>query len=139
MTNPGDIFPPPPSGPSMPPHAFPKGIYREPGVVLLLSLVTCGIYYLYWIYVASAEINAYLGERDTDPLVEVLLALLTCYLYTTYWDYKVGRKIARMQELAGVTVVDNSILYLILNIVGLGFLPHMIQQGHLNEIWAQPG
>ncbi|MDR3710892.1 MAG: DUF4234 domain-containing protein [Capsulimonadaceae bacterium] len=134
MSYSGGVFPPPPNIPPSPP---PKGKYREPGIVLLLSLVTCGIYYLIWIYNASAEMNTYMGERDTDPAMEVVLSLLTCYLYTTYWDYKTGRKIARMQEKAGIAPVDNSLLYLILNLVGLGFLPHLMQQGHLNEIWAK--
>ncbi len=136
MSYSGNVYPPPPSGSDR--NGLPKGQYRDPGVTLLLSLVTCGIYYLYYIYIASAEANAYLGERDTDPMMEVILSLVTCFLYTIYWDYKMAHKIAKMQEIAGVRVIDNAILYLVLNFLGVGFLPHLIQQGQLNEIWAQP-
>lgn len=130
----GGVFPPPPNVR----QPFRRvGKYREPGVMLLLSLVTCGIYYLVWIYQSSAEMLAFTDERDTDPSMEVVLSLLTCYLYTTYWDYKIGHKIARMQEMVGIPPVDNAVLYLILNLCGLGFLPLMMQQGHLNEIWAK--
>jgi hypothetical protein len=30
---------------------------------------------------------------------------------------------------------DNAILYLVLNFVGLGLVPSMIEQGDLNNIW----
>lgn len=135
MADSGGAFPPPPT---VALNSLPKGKHREPGIVLLLTLVTCGIYYLYWIYRVSGEMMAYLEERDTDPALEVVLSIITCYLYTIYWDYKTGRKIARMQEIAGLPVTDNSLLYLVLNLLGLGFLPHVMEQGHLNEIWAQP-
>jgi hypothetical protein len=116
----------------------PLGERREPILVLLLSLITCGIYYFYFIYIVSAETKNYLqDDNDSSPSAEVLYSILTCWFYTIYWDYKMGRKIAMMQQRAGVFVTDNSVLYLVLNIVGLGVLPSMIQQGHLNEIWAK--
>ena len=120
------------------PARGPKGHQRDPAVVLLLSFVTCGIYYLYWIYMVSDETRNYIGEPDTDPGVEVILSLVTCFMYTYYWDYKMGRKLAAMQAMAGVPVTDNAILYLVLNFFQLGFLPMLIQQGHLNEIWRSP-
>ena len=38
------------------------GTRREPALVLVLILLTCGIYYLYFIYKASQEMDDFLGE-----------------------------------------------------------------------------
>lgn len=113
-----------------------RGEHREPGIVLLLTIVTCGIYYYIYLYKASEEIQAFTGETDTSPTLEVVLSLLTCGLYTIYWDYKMARKIALMQHSVGIASTDNAILYLVLNFLGVGFINAMIQQGHLNDIWA---
>jgi hypothetical protein len=113
------------------------GTRREPGLVLLFGILTLGIYYLWWIHEVSRETQEYLGEPDTSPALEVVLAVVTCNIYTIYWDWKMGQKIYRMQQVAGVpNPADNSILYLILNFVGLGIINSMIEQGHLNDIWS---
>ena len=107
----------------------------EPALVLLLSIVTCGIYYLCFIYKTSKETLEYTGEQDLPPGLDVLLSLVTCGLWTYYWDYKIGQRIVRMQRLAGVREADNSVLYLVLNIFGFGIINSLMEQGHLNEIW----
>ena len=117
------------------------GDRREPGLVLLFSLITCGFYYYWWVYKVSGEVQEFLGEPDTEPIVELILSVLTCGLYLFYWDWKIAEKIARMQERVGLRPQNNALLYLVLNVLGagpvygLGLLVPLIQQGHLNEIW----
>lgn len=113
------------------------GQHRDPAMVLLLSIVTCGIYYLVWLSQTSQELQDYLGETDTSAGLEVVLVLITCGLYIFYWDYKTAKKIARMQEMAGITPTDNSTLYLLLNFFQVGFVNALIEQQHLNEIWRR--
>lgn len=108
----------------------------EPALVLLLSFVTCGIYYLCFIYKTTKETLAYTGEQDLEPWLDVLLTVVTCGLWSVYWDYKIGQRIVRMQRLAGVRETDNSVLYLVLNLLGFGMINSLMEQGHLNEIWA---
>lgn len=117
------------------------GVPRSPGLTLLLILLTCGIYYLYFIYVASQETQDFLEEPDTSPGLEVLLCLLTCGLYNIYWDYKMGKRIAEMCVRVGLSPTDNAVLYLVLDLVGvggfasLGLLNPVLQQEGLNRIW----
>lgn len=114
-----------------------RGVHRDPAIVLLLSIVTCGIYYLIWMASVSQELQDYLQETDTSPAMEVVITVVTCGLYSIYWDYKTAKKIARMQEMAGLPSTDNSTLYLILNIVGVGMVNALMEQQHLNEIWKR--
>ena len=117
------------------------GTPRSPGLTLLLILLTCGIYYLYFIYVTSQETQDFLEEPDTSPGLEVLLCLLTCGLYNIYWDYKMGKRIAEMCVRVGLPPTDNAVLYLVLDLVGvggfasLGLLNPVLQQESLNRIW----
>lgn len=112
------------------------GERREPGLVLLLSIITLGIYYYIFLYKTSQEIQDFTGEQDTSPTLEVVLSIFTCGLYTIYWDYKVAKKIYQMQQQVGIQATDNSILYLVLNFLGIGMVNALIEQGHLNDIWT---
>ena len=109
--------------------------WREPGLVLLFSIITCGIYYAWWIYKVSQEVQEYLGESDLSPALEVVLWTLTCSIYGIYWYWKYGQKIVQMQTRAGLPAADNSVLYVILDILRLGSVSGMILQGQLNDIW----
>jgi len=62
-------------------------------MVLILSLVTCGIYYLVWMHRVSQEVQDALGETDTNPGLEVLLTIVTCFIYSYFWDWKMAQKI----------------------------------------------
>jgi len=117
------------------------GTPRDPALTLVLILLTCGIYYLYFIYVVSEETQEFLDERDTSPAVEVLLSVLTCGIYNVYWDYKIGKRVAEMCGRVGLPATDNSVLYLILDMVGvggfggLGLINPILQQDSLNRVW----
>ena len=111
------------------------GERREPGLVLLLGILTCHLYYLYWIHQTSRELLEFDGMPDTSPGMEVLLSILTCGLYTIFWDFKTAQKIARIQAKVGLPPTDNSLLYLALNLVALGLIPSMVMQWGLNDIW----
>ncbi len=92
------------------------GTPRDPALTLVLILLTCGIYYLYFIYVVSRETQEFLGEPEFSPGVEVLLSLITCGIWNIYWDYRIGKRIAQMCEQVGLPPTDNAILYLLLDV-----------------------
>ena len=51
------------------------GVPRSPALTLVLILLTCGIYYLYYIYVTSQEVQDFLEDPDTSPGLEALLCV----------------------------------------------------------------
>ena len=68
-----------------------KGTVRSVPMLVLLSIVTCGIYYLYWIYKTTDEIKNFMGREDINPALELILVLVTCNIYSLYWYYKYGK------------------------------------------------
>lgn len=112
-----------------------KGTKRDVALVVILSIITCGIYALYWMYVTQEEVNNYLGEQDLSGAMVVLLTFVTCGIYGWIWYYQIGQKIQKAQVKAAVHGNDESILYLILAIVGLSIVSLAIIQNNLNKIW----
>lgn len=125
------------------------GVRRDPAMTLVFILLTCGLYYLYFIYTVSREMADFQGSADTSPALDVLLCVVTCGIYNIYWDYKTGKRMAEMCLDVGLTPIDNSVLYLILDLLGVGgfasvgIINPMLQQDTLNKIWqaamAGPG
>ena len=83
---------------------------RELVKAIILSVITCGIYAIYWYICLTNELNALTGnEKDTSGGMCFLLGLITCGIYNFYWAYKMGEK---KDTLDGKS--DSKILYLIL-------------------------
>jgi len=118
-----------------------KAQERSVGIFILLSLITCGIYSIYWLYAMTTEVNDYLGDNDTSGGMVLLFTFITCGIYAFYWYYKMGKRLAACQEKAGIKVSDDSVLYLILVICGC-FVPGLplvasaIMQSNANKVWT---
>ena len=64
---------------------------RNPVTCIILSLVTFGIYGIYWFVQIVNDINIVSGEKDAPSGVKVLLlTLVTCGIYGWLWAYKAG-------------------------------------------------
>jgi hypothetical protein len=110
--------------------------------VFLLLILTCGLYYFYWVYVTSSDINKMRGG-GFPPVLDLLLTLLTGGLWLYWWDWRVGQEVAELQARYGLPVQNNSALYLILDILGagpiagLGIVVPLIQQSTLNAVYER--
>ncbi|HHX62401.1 MAG TPA: DUF4234 domain-containing protein [Epulopiscium sp.] len=107
---------------------------RSVGLSLLFAILTCGLYTIYWFIKITDEANALSGEEGTSGGVSFLLVLVTCGIYTLFWNYKMGKAIHKAQYKAGVAATDNSVLYLVLSIFGLGIIPYCIIQSDINAL-----
>lgn len=113
-----------------------KGKQRSPVEVIVFSILTCGIYYLYWIYKFSEEMKFYLEDNSASPGVDLLLSIF-CFPYQYYWFYKQAKNIAAAQTKVGLAPEDNAVLYLVLAIFSLGIVNIAIMQSSVNKVWAQ--
>lgn len=113
---------------------FVPGQKREPVLVLLLPILTCGFYVFYWWYVTSSEIKNALGREDVNPSLDLLLGILTCGIYYIYLAYREPQMLLLLQERAGLPRNDITIISLVLY---LFFAPVtlLLIQTELNKIW----
>ena len=103
-------------------------------VAIVLSLVTCGIYALYWVYKMTEEMKELSGDESLNGVMAVLLPLVTCNIYGLIWSYKVGIAVPAARAKVGQTGEDKSILFLVLEFVGLSIVTFALLQNEINEI-----
>lgn len=110
---------------------FTAGIARRDLVTsIILSIVTCGLYSLYWVYCINDELNFITGDTESPSGGTVLLlSLVTCGIYSYYWMYKMGTKIDYIKE----SNENTAILYLILHFFQLGIVNLCLMQDTINR------
>lgn len=88
--------------------------------VLLFSILTCGIYYYYWIYKTTEGINTMAGEdgNRTEPTTVILLTIVTCGIYFIYWLYCQGNRMHAIANANGIQTTENGTTYLMWYIIG---------------------
>jgi uncharacterized protein DUF4234 len=110
---------------------------RSPALVLLLSVVTCGIYHVYWYFATLYEMrDAGHSPTGNSPWLDFLFAVVSFGLYGFYVDYRIGKAIIDLQAERGLRENDTSIIAVILDIVGLGVVASTLQQSELNRVWG---
>ena len=67
---------------------------RNLAVSIILTIVTCGIYGIYWFIVMTDDTKNVSGDiNGASGGVAFLLTLVTCNIYGYYWAYKQGERI----------------------------------------------
>lgn len=117
-----------------------SGNKRQIGMIILLSILTCGIYYFVWLYQTTEMLAEFNQDNDTNGGMVVFLTIITCGLYGIYWWYKIGLMFIESQQRAGRTyITDNKGLLLILSIFQLSIIGMAIFQTDLNNFWDSLG
>lgn len=104
---------------------------KERNVVmcLVLSIVTCGIYSIYWAICMGREAVSVNDPNDNGVLEIILLLFLPFVGF-----YLAEQKLAKGCAAKGIEHKDNSVLYLILGLVGLGIVNFFMMQTDLNKL-----
>lgn len=101
---------------------------------IILTVITCGIYGLYWMYCLTEEVNLVSGDQTLSPGLSVLLTILTCSIYGYYWAYKMGKNLQAAKMARGMMADDKSILYLVFAILSLQIVNFCLMQDELNSM-----
>ena len=96
---------------------------------ILLTIITCGIYGIYWIIMMARE-----GVSVKDPADNGILEIVLMLFLPFLGIFLVEKKFAEGCAEKGIAHNDNSILYLILGLVGLGIVPLCLLQSDLNKL-----
>jgi len=118
---------------------------RGPVWVAIWSLVTFGIYGLYWFYASVKDLSEYgkakgydLGQNPTMSLLAIIPGfLLIVPPFVAF--YRFVRRTQQAQQISGSSSKLNGWLYVIMVLVGLSFIAQGYQQSELNKAWAAEG
>ena len=109
---------------------------RNIAVSIILTIVTCGIYGIYWFIMLTDETNKFTDnpQQETSGGVAFLLTLVTCGIYGIYWAYKQGEKLDNASVKSGMTNGSRGILYLVLSLVGFSIVAYALMQDSINKL-----
>lgn len=118
--------------PPQPNYGSPNGYMIQPRSIVLaiiLSIITCGIYGLYWMVKVNDELNTLAGNYNaTSGILVIVLSICTCGIYGLYWSYKMGQN-------CGILNGDNGggFLAVVLAFFGLQIINLAIFQDTINR------
>lgn len=96
---------------------------RSIGLIILYSIITLGIYYLYWFVKLTNDSNTINPKEATASGGKALLfSIISFGIYSLYWIYKLGEKVDK-----------GGTMYLLLSFLGLGFIMQLIAQSKVNK------
>ena len=118
---------------------------RSLAVVILLSLVTCGIYNYLYVNAITNDINVVCagdGKETTGIVKYIIFTFLTCGIYSLYWNYCFCNRLAENAPRYGMHFEENGTTYLLWVLFGSmlcgvgAFVALHIQIKNLNALCA---
>jgi hypothetical protein len=121
---------------------------REPALVLVLSIVTFGIYLPFWYHGIYEDLQSLDGRTPTGHgfWLDFLFVILTFAIYGIWVDYQISLQIAQFEERNGLgPVQDTSVIAIILDVASYftafftNFVTSAIQQDQINRVVEKLG
>lgn len=112
--------------------------YRSVAEGIILTIVTCGIYNVFWNWHQMETCNELVGRREFDPVKVFLLSLVTCGIYFVYYQYTMGGVIVEIQRARKTPPYDNlPVISLFVSLFGMSVIVDAIHQHELNKFFPQ--
>lgn len=105
---------------------------------IILTLVTCGIYGLYWYFCIIQDLNTVSEAKDSQtPGMILLLTIVTCGIYGWIWFYNAGERVDTIKVRNGESASNYNLIFILLAIFGLSIVNYALIQTELNKFAAE--
>lgn len=112
------------------------GEVRNPIVVYILTVVTCGIYGIIWFFKVCEEINGALGREEFNAVKELLLTIVTCGLWGLWLMWRMSEAVVEVEQTFGAEPKFDPPIVFVIALMGFSTL---VIQLSLNNAWEQGG
>ena len=107
--------------------------YRNIAFYLIVSIVTGGLFGLYWLYCLANDMHYGTNGKTSSGGAVLLLTIITCGIYGWYWLYKSGSELDAVRFNNGESMGHLGVLYLVLGVFGLGIVAYALMQDEINR------
>ena len=116
---------------------------REPALVLVLSIITLGIYLPFWYHGIYEDLQKLDGRTPTGHgfWLDFLFVIITFAIYGIWVDYQISRQITEFEDRNGLgPAQDTSVIAIILDVASYftafvtNFVTSAIQQDQINRL-----
>jgi hypothetical protein len=98
---------------------------------IIFSILTCGIYSIYWFIVLTDDLNRLTNEEnDMSGGLSFILNMVTCGIYGYFWAYKMGQKVDKLNNNSSGY---SGIVYILLIVFGLQIVSFALMQDTINK------
>lgn len=102
---------------------------------VVLSVITCGIYNIFWNKLQFEAMNSLLGRDEYNFWLWLGVCLITCGLFHVYYQYKLGTDLDNYLRLRGGTAQTHfGVLGLIISLFALSVIADAIFQQEFNKL-----
>lgn len=101
---------------------------RSVAAVVILSIVTCGIYMLYWSYVTICALDEEGGASNMSPMLQFVLMFF--YVGSILFGINANANLNAIRERKGLPKRDNQVAWILLGL----FIPIILFALVQNEI-----
>jgi len=84
--------------------------------------------------VMTNEVGELSGDSSFTGGKHFLLSLVTFGIWSLVWSYQIGKLVGEAQKQRGIPPTDNSVLYLVLTLLGLGIVTFALVQSDVNKM-----
>lgn len=111
---------------------------RSIGWAIFFSIITIGLYGLYWQMRITDEAHTLCGRRTcASGGMAVVYTVCSFGIYFFYWVYKIGEEMNLAKGKRGMQYDDNSpMFFLVMTLFGFGFIPVILFQSGINDMIA---
>ena len=110
---------------------------RSIALGIIFSILTLGIYSLYWQYKQMETPNGWLRRNEYSFWMWFLLSIITCGIFAIYYEYKMADGINEIQQSNGWRVSNSlAVICVLLAIFGVGIASLAIQQAEINKFYS---
>ena len=95
---------------------------------ILFSVITCGIYWLYWFVKMTDETNELSDFKTAGGLLALVFLVISGGTYFFYWNYMLGKKVGDFEGDS-----SSGIFHFVLSLCCLGMMSMILAQGALNR------
>jgi hypothetical protein len=106
---------------------------RSLPLYIILSVLTCGLFQIYWFIVLADDIKRLRGGTKPNGVIDFLLGFITCGIYMLYCYYQYPKYIVEIQEKRGIEANDVSLISLLVGIF-FGIISLAVIQNEVNKI-----
>jgi hypothetical protein len=108
---------------------------NEPVLVLVLGLVTCGLYLIYWNIKVAQVINSISNQEVVSQPIAIFSGC--CMPVNLYFYYLIGKEgLPKIYERTGQVGKEQSTLLMVLGFLA-PMVAAMIVQGDINKLYEQ--
>ncbi len=100
---------------------------RNIALMILFTLITAGIYSLYWYCSFQNSLKRGTGKGFSGA-THLIVSIVSLGIYHIYWQYAAGKR------LAALGAQDNAVLYLVLTFLTLGLINPFLMQNQANKL-----